>query len=126
MSNQLWTSDAMNDADPTTLLRAAESMIVARRALQTSLPVDFLHDPALDILLALFVTPAEGPAATTEAIIAATTIPPGVAQRWIGVLAQEGLVIADGTIALTASGRARVTDAIKAVIRSQADLHAGN
>jgi hypothetical protein len=127
MTERFWTDETIDDAEPVTLVMAARRMIVARRALQASLPVEFLHDATLDILLALFVAGAEDRTVDAEAVAAATTVAPGVAGRWTAVLVEEGLVAIEAkAVVLTAVGRERVAEAIRAVIHSQVELHVGH
>lgn len=125
--SRFWTSGAWRDisSDDDALEMAARSMLAARRALEGCLPIELIHDPVMDVLLALFVADADGRASTRAEIDDATPVAPAVTRRWIAALAQQGLVAAtDDRVALTASGRAQVGAAMRAVIRSQIGLNA--
>ncbi|KQM63683.1 hypothetical protein ASE75_11305 [Sphingomonas sp. Leaf17] len=101
-------------------------MIVARRALSPAIPIDLVHDPVLDMMLALFM--ATGFRLSRAQLCAATTVSGTVADRWIDVGLGHGLmeIPADrgGDIRLAREGRAMMRSALQAVIDSQRVLHA--
>lgn len=114
---------ADGEPSPARLMTAARNVLAARRALQGVLPPDLVHNPALELLIALFVADA-GPMPLDEALRSAS-VSPAVAGRWVAALAAEGLVARqDEALALTEAGRARVADTLRAIIRSQAELPA--
>jgi hypothetical protein len=120
-----WTTKPADDPalEQVSLVMAARSMIVARRALEEQLPIAFIADPVIDVLMALYVARADGDASTLSDL-RSTTVSPGVVRRWLEALATERLVAIDETsVTLTPEGDARVTAAIRAVIRSQIGLH---
>ena len=124
--NADWTTQPADDPvlEHISLVMAARSMIVARRALEGPLPPALIADPVVDVLMALYVAHADGRAPTASEMEGATTVSPGVTRRWLAAIAAEGLIAIDAAgISLTAEGNARVTDAIRAVVQSQRGLH---
>ncbi len=130
---ELWTKPVSLDGrydDDQDLKRAAHCMIVARRALSTAMPADLIHDPVLDMMLALFM--ATGCRMSRASLHAATTVNDGVAGRWVDVGLANGTLEmpADrvGDVRLTRDGVAMMRSALQAVIDSQRvliaqDLH---
>lgn len=105
------------------LVAAARRIIAARRALQQALSADLTHEPTLDILLALFVAHDAGPVGFRTLAAATTITLPGI-ERWLRALEAEGLIARPGSAAaLTEAGHARVSIALRAVIRSQMTEH---
>ena len=100
-------------------LDIARGMIAARRALQRHLPVHLLHDPSLDMLLALFVGEHEGVAMGGAELATTTTVGPAIAAHLIKAMAALGMIEEDVTITLTAQGRSAVATAIAAVGAAQ-------
>jgi len=98
----------------------ALSMRVARRALAGPLPIAFLHDPALDMLVSLYLAQPE-PMVVAE-LTAETTVSHGVAVHWIEALKAEGLLAAAGEqVALSDRGLAAMEDMLTAVVASHRD-----
>lgn len=124
--NADWTMQPADDPvlEHVSLVMAARSMIVARRALEGPLPPALIADPVVDVLMALYVAQADGRAPAASELESATTVSPGVTRRWLAAIAAEGLIAVDAAgVSLTAEGNARVTDAIRAVVESQRGLH---
>lgn len=107
------------------LMHAARCMIVARRALSESIPVDVIHDPSLDMMLALFM--ATDFRLSRSALHAATTVADAVARRWVDVAVAAGWMESarniGGDIQLTIAGGAMLRSALQAVIDSQRALN---
>lgn len=107
------------------LMHAARCMIVARRALTQAIPVDVIHDPSLDMMLALFM--AQDFRLSRCALHAATTVAGAVARRWVDVAIAAGWMEvacdAGGDIRLTTAGAAMLRSALQAVIDSQRVLN---
>lgn len=115
--SEVWTNEpARLDTPELTIM--ARSMIAARRALHGPLPSAMIHDPAVDILLGLFV--ASAAEVIEDELVKRTTVASTTALRWIGALEQAGLVVrASTTVRLSDAGLAAVTDMLRAVARSQ-------
>lgn len=97
---------------------AALGLIAARRAMQRTLPPEFVHCPSLDMLLALFV--ADGHAMPVADFLKATPAATAVARRWVDVFVQRHLVSVRSDIAsLTEAGFRMMADTCQAVIESQ-------
>jgi hypothetical protein len=105
----------------------AQSMIAARNALTGPLPASILGDPALGILLRLFVANAEGSLLTIAGIEADKMLSRSNVARWCAVLEAERLVVRhDGEhtsiYGLTNYGLSQMQKAIEAVVQSQVGL----
>lgn len=99
--------------------KAARRMVLARRSLNDVLPADLLHDPALDILLALYL--ADEPVAE-ENLPFYTTVSAIVAGRWAKVLADRDLVdVVDGRFSLSNEGAKRMAQMLTKAIALQAE-----
>lgn len=121
-----WTTEPAKDPalERISLVMAARSMIVARRALEGPLPIDFIADPVVDVLMALYVAQADGRSPSADELVRASTVSPHVTRRWLAAITAEGLITIDDTgVSLTEEGDVRVTAAIRAVVRSQIALH---
>lgn len=117
--SKVWTHEPAS-LDTPELSVMARSMIAARRALHGPLPSTMIHDPALDILLALFVAGATASDNSEEDLLGRTTVASSTAIRWIRALEQAGLVVrASGIVKLSGAGVAAVTNTLLAVARSQ-------
>lgn len=68
-------------------------MIRARRARDQSFAPGLFADPAWDMMLELLATRLEGRRAQISSVCAAAAVPTSTALRWIGVLAERGLVV---------------------------------
>jgi hypothetical protein len=116
-----WNANSVLARDD--LVAAARRIIAARRALQQALSADLTHEPTLDILLALFVAHDTGPVGFRTLAAATTITLPGI-ERWLRALEAEDLIFRPGSAAaLTNTGHARVTAALRGVIRSQMTEH---
>ena len=97
---------------------AALGLIAARRAMQASLPPEFVHCPSLDMLLALFV--ADAHAMPVADLLTATPVATTVLRRWIDVFVQRDLVVMRGDSAsLTEAGFRMMAETLRAVTESQ-------
>lgn len=122
-----WTTEPADDPalERMSLVMAARSMIVARRALEGPLPIDLIADPVVDVLMALYVAQADGRSPPPAELERATSVSPMVTRRWLSAIAAQGLIaVEEQGVSLTEEGDARVAAAIRAVIRSQLGLHA--
>ncbi|WP_398456365.1 hypothetical protein [Sphingomonas albertensis] len=124
---KIWTApDAIGDAER---LSCAVSMIAARNALHGPLPSEILHDPALGILLQLFVASSGDQYLSLSQLSERTNVSRSVALRWLKVLEYAGTVsindeTADNpTPSLSAQGVDEMNAAMSAVINSQITLH---
>lgn len=124
---KIWTApETIGDAER---LSCAYSMIAARGALHSSFPSAFLHDPALEIMLGLFVARAEQQYLSLDDLVNTSYVPCSVLVRWLKVLESAGTVLVHGsgtenqTYNLSLQGVREMDSAMSAVIRSQIALH---
>lgn len=116
---KIWASEPALDGTPE-LVVMAKSMIAARRALVGPLPTELIHDPALDILLYLFVEQKSGHDVQLADVVISSTVPASVLARWVTVLEQYGLVSTGSeAVMLTEKGVKAVSGTIRAVAESQ-------
>jgi len=80
-------------------LEFIRAMLRARRLRDEHFPGDLFADPAWDILLDLMAARLERKQVTVSSLCVAAAVPPTTALRWIGVLAERGLLVraADAT-----------------------------
>jgi DNA-binding MarR family transcriptional regulator len=71
------------------LIRA---LVRVRRARAAQLPADLFADPVWDMLLDLMAARLEGKKVAVSSLCAAAAVPPTTALRWIGVMAERGLI----------------------------------
>lgn len=96
-------------------------MVAARRAIYETLPLAMMHDPALDILLALYRANANR--LTVEAIGDSSNVAPSVTRRWVAALADYGLVSNFGThVSLSPMGLKKMASMLTTVIAGQSDI----
>jgi DNA-binding MarR family transcriptional regulator len=69
------------------------AMLRARRLRSEHFPADLFADPAWDILLDLMAARLERTQVTVSSLCVAAAVPPTTALRWIGVLAERGLLV---------------------------------
>lgn len=117
-----WVEANVEVAEPHDLVLAARSIIAAHRVLSEKLPPGFSGDPALIILLDLFVEREGGRTRTPGDIVGVTGQSATVVMRWCKALVQQGLVRIGHDVELTERGVYLVTDMVAAVISSQASL----
>nr|WP_213981463.1 transcriptional regulator [Sphingomonas sp. dw_22] len=79
-----------------TPLELARLILWARGLLETHLNPDLFANPALNILLDLYVNRAEGQSVSTSAACTASGVPTTTALRWINALAKRGMVVKHG------------------------------
>ena len=78
--------------------RAASRLPIARRLIEERrlrdrfLPDELFHEPAWDMLLALYVAQHEGRVLNVKTLVAAAGAPVTTSQRWIDQLGKLGLV----------------------------------
>lgn len=70
----------------------AAALIEQRRLRRGFLPEELFHEPAWDMLLALFVAHHEGRVVNVKTLVASADAPVTTSQRWIDHLAKLGLV----------------------------------
>lgn len=84
---------------------------------------DIFGEPAWDILLDLYIAEAEGKDVSVSSACIGSAAPPTTGLRWLGVLADEGLVVRENDpgdhrrvlVKLTAAGRTAMTRFFEAV-----------
>lgn len=104
---------------------AALGLIADRRAMQRTLPPEFVHCPSLDMLLALFV--ADGHAMPVTDFVKAAPAAAAVTRRWVDVFVQRDLVsVRSGIASLTEAGFRMIADTCQAVIEAQMGTRASN
>lgn len=124
----IWPHQRRGESADQNLLIAARSMLAAKYALARTLPAGFVSDPALVILLSLYIDQAEGRRTTSADLVDRTGIDQTVVERWIKTMDQAGLVAKtsimgnDELIALTDRGWDDVSAATREVIRSQVEI----
>lgn len=117
--NAVWHTDIASLETPE-LTIIARSMIAARKALHGPLPSALIHDPALDLLLHLFIAEATQTAVKLSDVLEMTTIHDEGIFRWVAVLESYGFVQrSEAIIRLSAAGVDAVTLTLCAVARSQ-------
>lgn len=102
-------------------LAAARLLLDQRRARRRHLPAELFHEPAWDMLLALYVAHGEGDVMNVKTLVASADAPATTAQRWIEHLAKLRLIerVTDPAdrrrleVSLSDAGR----DAIEAYLR---------
>jgi hypothetical protein len=96
------------------LRTAAQSMIATRQALRKTMPDEFVHCPALDLLFTLFV--ADDQTLPITALTESGQTAPQVAARWITLFVQRDLVkLRDTDAMLTEAGFKMIASACQAV-----------
>lgn len=107
-------------ASATAMRRMARRMAIARRSLNEVLPRELVHDPCLDILLAIYQAD-DAIAASNLAFY--TTVVPVVADRWLKVLCSESLVeVIEGRVTLTPVGVSKMETMLTTVIEHQLEI----
>lgn len=79
--------------DPDHLVRVARNAIRMREAQRKYLPASYFDEPALNILLDLFVAGSEGRTVYVNDACIASQTPTSTALRWIAVLVRDGLAV---------------------------------
>lgn len=79
-----------------TRLQLARLILWARGLLETQLNPELFANPALNILLDLYVNRSEGRGVSTSAACTASGVPTTTALRWINALAKRGMVVKHG------------------------------
>ena len=107
-------------------LDAARGILAGKQAMRDILPAGLVYDPAVEILLSLYLATAKGGLSRAE-LGATAGLPPTVAWRWIAALEQRGLIDVSGAAegswaALSRDGLVCATQAIDAVLDRQAAL----
>lgn len=75
-----------------TKVDAVKRVIKARRDRHTVLPAHLFADPAWDMLLALYAAELDQIHLATSSLCDESQVPVTTALRWIGILANEGLI----------------------------------
>lgn len=123
---QFWTGVPSPSPNGVRLV-AARSILAAKAAMRETLPLGMVHDPAVEILISVYVSGAATGQMRHDAACAAAGVTASVAARWLMELERQGLVVvttgAGGKwVALSDKGFAQVTRAIDAVLAAQATL----
>ena len=74
------------------LVARAERLLEERRLRSRHLPSDLFHEPAWDMLLALFVARANGQVMNVKTLVSSASAPATTSQRWIEHLAAQRFV----------------------------------
>jgi len=74
------------------LVRRARTLMEQRRARARFLPAELFHEPAWDMLLALFVAQAERRTINVKTLVSYADAPATTSQRWIDHLHKLGLI----------------------------------
>lgn len=77
---------------PDDFVERARLLIAQRRLRRKFLPHDLFHEPAWDMLLALYVAQAENKVMNVKTLVGAADAPVTTSQRWIDYLAKVRLV----------------------------------
>lgn len=78
---------------------AVRAHVRTRRLRARLLPGDLFGEPAWDILLDLYAAALEGRAVTVAEACIASAVPATAASRWLGKLAESGLIRRSGAVA---------------------------
>jgi hypothetical protein len=120
----VWRTDA-SLLDAPELAVVARFMIAARRSLHTALPSELIPDPAMDLLLQLFLADVHKERLEAKRLAKATFGSLPALQRWAAALVQYGLIDRDETgFGLTADGRSKMVQTLRAVVDSQSHADA--
>jgi len=92
VAGKVAANTAMPVAPGLTRLELARLILWARGLLETQLNPDLFANPALNILLDLYVNRSEGHSVSTSAACTASGVPTTTALRWINALAKRGMV----------------------------------
>lgn len=114
-------------ASPTALTARANMLLAERRLRRQHLPAELFHEPAWDMLLALFVARDDDQPMNIKALVAMADAPVTTSQRWIEHLYKLRLIdrVIDPTdrrrveISLSAIGESAVSNYLQAVSRSR-------
>lgn len=113
------TNNGFGTGSPDDLRQLARRMVTMRRCLSEALPAELFHDPALDILLALYL--ADTPVAEDN-VAFYTTVSASVAGRWAKALTAYGLVdVVGDRLSLSAEGVRRMEEMLTAATELQAE-----
>jgi len=74
------------------LVDKARTLLAERRARSRHLPAELFHEPAWDMLLALFVAQHERRVMNVKTLVGHSDAPATTSQRWIDHLAKLGLI----------------------------------
>jgi len=74
------------------LVGKARTLLAERRARSRFLPAELFHEPAWDMLLALFVAQHERRVMNVKTLVGHSDAPATTSQRWIDHLAKLGLI----------------------------------
>ena len=82
----------VGDADDAALVATAQTLLDQRRARSRFLPPELFHEPAWDMLLALFVAQHERRVMNVKTLVGYSEAPVTTSQRWIDHLHKLGLI----------------------------------
>lgn len=83
---------AMLPSEDERLVAKARSLLAERRARSRFLPAELFHEPAWDMLLALFVAQHDRRVMNVKTLVGHSDAPATTSQRWIDHLAKLGLI----------------------------------
>jgi len=84
-----YAADRLGPSDATFI----RTMLQARRLRGDYLETDLFADPVWDMLLDLMAAQLEGKKVAVSSLCIASAVPPTTALRWIGVMADQGLIV---------------------------------
>lgn len=117
--NHVWLADAaaLDDAE---LVIVARSMIAARKILHDTLPTELIHDPALDILLNLFVAHYRDEGISIDNLCNTTSVRREAVIRWVAALGHYCYIEQQGDVFnLTDTGVKTIRKTLANVAMSQ-------
>lgn len=106
---------AMHDGDLTDFAR---QILAGRKQRDRYFDPILFSNPAWDILLNLYLADAEGRTVTALDSCTGSTVPQGVALRWLGYLKQEEMVIESADPARPRQTMIRLSDQTRLAIRA--------
>ncbi len=104
---------AAHDGD---VINFARQVLVGRKQRDRFFDPMLFSNPAWDILLNLFVATSEGRSVTVLDSCLASTVPQGVALRWLGYLKQEEMVVESADPAHSRQTLIRLSDQTRLAI----------
>lgn len=118
--------DADGALSPVALIGRAHAILAERRMRRQHLPAELFHEPAWDMLLALFVANDNPQPMNIKALVAMADAPVTTSQRWIEHLYKLRLIdrVIDPAdrrrveISLSAVGREAISNYLQAVAKS--------
>jgi DNA-binding MarR family transcriptional regulator len=92
LAGPLATPKEEGEPQSTPQLALVRQLMEQRRLRHKFLPDELFHEPAWDMLLALYVSCHEGNMINVKHLVSCTPVPATTAQRWIDHMAKLGLI----------------------------------